>query len=188
MELLNEHVLNINNVAMPYIIDLELEHRVRQLYDLKFSYRSITKKLRGSGWSVSVGTVSNMIRCKGKRRQERITGVKIKETRTKLTKKVLQVIRKKMTQTNPSVQTKLACRLGISRETLQRAIKELGLKRKRKLKVDVMTSEQELNRATNACKLYRNHFKGTRTESGNQCMQVVQEPFGCRQISICGNT
>ena len=135
-------------------------------YEEGLSYRSIQSKLKSSGVSISLGLISNIVHNKGKRRQERVTGVPRQERRCrpKLTKSVLKAVEKHMTKPDPPAQTSLAKQLKVSPSTINNALKELGLQRRKKLKVHTITDRQKKNRCINAWKLYRDHLAGHRYE------------------------
>ena len=69
-----------------------------------------------------------------------------------------------MTKPDPPAQTSLAKQLKVSPSTINNALKELGLQRRKKLKVHTITDRQKKNRCINAWKLYRDHLAGHRYE------------------------
>ena len=142
---------------MPGEISLELEGRIRALNELNWSCRRIAKHLTEGRNSVSVATVSRVLRNIGKTREARQLGLVYKHLprNQKLTNSKLKELDRMSSKPNPLSQENMARKLGVSQTTICVAIKQkLGKRTRVKRQVHALTTENKDNRKKNARKLY----------------------------------
>ena len=134
-------------------ISLELEARIRCLFETNWTPMSIFEHLKKSGDIVSLVTVYNVIRKRGILRQARESGINHvnKKSSYKVTPEMLRKLDKWPTSSNPITQELMAKKLGISQSGVSYLIQRKVNKRKRiKLKVHYLTPKNKQNRRTNA--------------------------------------
>jgi [histone H3]-lysine36 N-dimethyltransferase SETMAR len=153
---------------MPKYCSIEVEVLVREFSRRKCSLSVIKKQLKERGHEVSLQSISNIINCKGIKRQAEAAGriPPPKEHPLKEhTKSIIPRLKRLSSSENPKTQRDIASRLGTSKSTINRVIKKyLGKVTRRKHPVHRLTASHMQNRKTNARKLYENHLAGDKDE------------------------
>ena len=126
----------------------------------------IIRKCLMKGWRVSEGTVTNIINCKGKKREaERkgeIFGHK-PHPRSVRNKQLVSQVTHMVDMDNPPSQRSIARHLHVSKGTISRVIRQdLKMEAKRKTKVHALKRSHIKERKTNTRKLYEFHLAAER--------------------------
>jgi len=153
---------------MSKILAPECEALIKAFSKDKLSYRAILQKLKLNGFKVSLSTVSRVIRNHGAKRNAASKGLKIRSTiypRPKRTPEFLRKIDRMTKKKNPPSMRSMSKSLGVSVQTVFKAIhKDLKKNVRKKAKVHALKPRHVRNRRTTARKLYERHLAGQKSE------------------------
>lgn len=110
---------------MPIKIDKIVEGGVLALNDLKYSREMIVKHFRQKGKKICAKTVSNIINCRGKRREAAANKENFKQVRVRpvRTKELVKRVDSRVSSRNPPSQRALARQFGCAPSTINNAIR-----------------------------------------------------------------
>lgn len=131
------------------------------------SSRLIVERLKKMGIKLGKSTVNRIQRQIGKCRhpvKESPQAKRKANPRSVLGPKVLRRIEDNLKKRNPTSQNKMAARLGMARRTVQRAIKLLGYRRRKKPTHQRLSPRQMAQRKTTTRKLYETALAGSKKE------------------------
>ena len=120
---------------MPKVISELIEGKILALAAEGVTYRSILKRLQAENIDLTIGTISNVVNRKGKKREatERNEIFKAKRTRTKRTQTVIAAVKGMCTRKSVPTHEVMAKKLNVSTTVINRIIHDdLALKTRKK--------------------------------------------------------
>lgn len=152
---------------MPLPLTPEVESTIKTLSKLKYSYSQIIKHLKSWGHSVSKKGITNVLKNRGKKRQALAEGPTPPPRRSRrkvLTQAVLRKIDLVTSKDNPPTQRQIARQVKVSQSSVNRAIKILNKKVRRKPRVHQLTEKHKKNRRLTCKQFYKNYLTHDRSE------------------------
>ena len=135
------------------VVDLVLEGRIRQLLYQKQSAREIIDEIRGSTGRII--SRFKVYKVKKRMKQERGAIGKEKKKTKKMTKGKVTKLLSMTDKSDPPTQRKMAMKLGVHHSTVQKYLKQNGMKLVRKKKVHQLNEKQIEERKERAPKLMK---------------------------------
>jgi hypothetical protein len=153
---------------MPRHCSEEVEVLVKHFSKQGCSGSVIKNRLKTEGHVVSLNLIYKIINCEGIKRQAKASGRSVPPKNYPLsdhTKSIISKVNRLTSSKNPKTQQTIANRLGTSRRTVGRIIKNvLGKVKRKKTQVHRLSPKHIQNRKTNARKLYEKHLAGGKDE------------------------
>lgn len=143
---------------MPAPTSIKLDFIIHSLSSDNPSLSVLQRRLKGRGYIVSKSAINNSLKQKGKRRQARLNGkvFKVERKRSILTQEVLRKLKKRYSVENPPPYRRASGSMRLALSTTNRGVLQvLGMKKKMKRKVQVLSERECENRKQNCQKLYR---------------------------------
>jgi hypothetical protein len=149
---------------MPKKFSSEVEVRVKQLSELKYSSREIVKILKKDNININCSTIWRITNSVGKKRQNALNNENVelyKRHRTVRTPSMIKKVKELIDKSSPPSTRSLKRTLNISRATIHNIIhKDLQMKLRKKRAVHKLNERQMKIRATKARKLYEEQMAG----------------------------
>lgn len=152
---------------MPKLISELVEGKILALAAEGIAYRAILKRLKAENINLTIGTISNVINRKGKKRLASDSGEKFEldRVRIKRTPAMVSTIKNMCQRKSVPTQESMAKVLGCSIATVNQVIHEdLALKTRKKAKGHRLNERQIANRKTNVRKLSRSYVNSKHYE------------------------
>lgn len=171
----------------------EEEGVIKTLSKLNYSYTAIIKYFKNQGRLVSKGTIHNVLKNKGHGREARSQGrLPSPQRRCKkvLTRTVLKKIDLLTSKDNPLPQREVSRRVKVSQASVHRAIKILGKKKRRKIRVHQLTEKHKKNRRRTCKNFYVNYLTNKKSEylvSLDEALFSLQDTNGQRKVYYTTN-
>lgn len=143
---------------MPKLYDPEIEGRIQQLLDERFSYRRIREKLLESGIRVSLHYIQNVKKGEGERRKAKRGGCHFvqKRKRTTRTPEMIKRVVRAFSVENPPYQRDFCAKKGISGRSLRRMLHEdSDFQTRKKIKTFRLSDANKMSREENGGKLLK---------------------------------